>query len=128
MTATVAGPSAADIERCLDTVHDPCSLASGTPMGIAAMGLLRDSRLDDGVLTVTICVTGPGCTFVGLLAERATRALQTLPGVRRAEVRVDPAVVWSERMMAAGAQQRLAEHRALRWASLQRDSPGLAPT
>lgn len=116
MTAAVAGPSAADVEACLDTVCDPCSIASGTPLGIVEMGLLRGWTFADGVLTATICVTGPGCTYVGLIADHARRALTSLPGVVQADIRLDPAVVWSEPLMTAAARARLSADRARRTA------------
>lgn len=106
-----AGPAAAQIVAALDEVCDPCSLATGTPQSIIDMGLVRSWVCDDGAVAVTLCVTGPGCTFIGTMADAARAALLALPGVSEARVMVDPTVVWSEALMSPAARDRLQARR-----------------
>lgn len=94
----------AEIGAALEEVVDPCSLAQGTPLSLPAMGLVRHADLDDtGTLAVDVCVTAPGCAYLGLFADAAARALAELPGVAEVVVRLDPDVVWSERLLRADA-------------------------
>lgn len=97
-----------DVARALEDVVDPCSLAQGTPLSLPAMGLVRRQVLDDaGVLTVDVCVTAPGCAYVGLFADAAATRLAGLPGVAEVVVRLDPSVLWSERMLRPDASAAL---------------------
>jgi metal-sulfur cluster biosynthetic enzyme len=82
------------IAGILDRVHDPCSVAAGRPTSIRAMGLVRGWRLEGGVLTVTFCVTFPGCTMAPHFTEAAREALAGLPGVERVETVVDTSIEW----------------------------------
>jgi metal-sulfur cluster biosynthetic enzyme len=78
----------------LDRIHDPCSVAAGRPTSLRALGLVRGWRLADGVLTVTFCVTFPGCTMAPHFTEAAREALSSLPGVERVDTVVDTSVEW----------------------------------
>ncbi len=40
----------ADIERVLSRVHDPCSLAAGSPLPVTALGLVTGWAVDGGAL------------------------------------------------------------------------------
>lgn len=83
------------IADLLDCIYDPCSVAAGRPTSIRAMGLVRGWRLEGGVLTVTFCVTFPGCTMAPHFTEAAREALTGLPGVERVETVVDTSVEWT---------------------------------
>ncbi|HXV93730.1 MAG TPA: iron-sulfur cluster assembly protein, partial [Pseudonocardia sp.] len=63
----------AAVEAALGTVCDPCSAAAGAPLSLREMGLVRECAVEDGTVRVSLAVTGPGCTFTGLLVD-ATRA------------------------------------------------------
>ena len=98
---------AAALEAALDAVVDPCSVAAGTPLSVRDMGLVRDLAVDDaGRVRLLLCVTGPGCTFVGVMADAARERLSAIRGVSDVDVVLDPDVVWdpswqSERARAA---------------------------
>lgn len=83
------------IADVLDRIHDPCSVAAGRPTSVRSMGLVRGWRLEAGVLTVTFCVTFPGCTMAPHFTEAAREALAGLPGVERVETVVDTDHVWT---------------------------------
>ncbi len=119
--AVAAGPIAAvgvapaDAERlwsALEDVVDPCSAAQGTPLSLAAMGLLRSCAVLDGCAEVTIAVTGPGCTFVGHLADAVARTAADLPGITSVRVLLDIDLVWHEGLLRTDARSELAASRA----------------
>jgi metal-sulfur cluster biosynthetic enzyme len=83
------------IADLLDRIHDPCSVAAGRPTSIRALGLVRGWHFEEGVLTVTFCVTFPGCTMAPHFTEAAREALSDLPGVKRVDTVVDTSVEWT---------------------------------
>lgn len=85
----------AQVEALLDRIHDPCSVAAGRPTSVRALGLVRGWRMEDGVLTVTFCVTFPGCTMAPHFTEAARAALAGLPGVREVVTVVDTSAEWT---------------------------------
>ena len=92
MTTTA---TAGALEAALDAVVDPCSVAAGSPLSVRDMGLVRDLALDDdGRVRLLLCVTGPGCTFVGVMADAARERLCAVDGVSGVDVVLDPDVVW----------------------------------
>lgn len=85
------------INTALAGVYDPCSIAAGRPTSLVDMGLVTDWALDEGVLTVTFCVTFAGCTMAPHFTEAARVELAKLPGVRDVVTVVDTAHVWTPR-------------------------------
>jgi metal-sulfur cluster biosynthetic enzyme len=103
------------VVAALTAVHDPCSVALNNPLSIVDMGLVRAAHLRaDGVLHVTLCVTGPGCFMAPKFAEAARERLAALPFVERVEVDFDATVLWTpEDMTAHGRElQRLRHERS----------------
>jgi len=87
------------VRRALDRVYDPCSLALNNPLSIVDMGLVREWHQDDGTMTVTICVTGPGCMMAPKIIDAAREELERLDFVNSVDIRLDPSVLWTEDMM-----------------------------
>ena len=52
----------------LDAIPEPCSFAMGAATTLAGMGLIDDIAIsDDGRVTITLCLTNPGCVhFTGM--------------------------------------------------------------
>lgn len=105
-------PDPAAVVAALDRVPDPCSVASGAPLGLGAMGLVRSCEVDGDAVRVAIGVTGPGCTFAGLLLQHAAEAVRAVPGVRTVDVRLDTDFVWDPAALSGAARQSLADRRA----------------
>ena len=84
----------ARVRAALSGIHDPCSIAAGRPTSIVDMGLVLGWTFEDGVLTVTFCVTWPGCTMAPHFIEAARDALAKIAGVERVKTQVDAAHVW----------------------------------
>lgn len=85
------------ISAALAGVYDPCSIAAGRPSSLIEMGLVTGWSLENGVLTVTFCVTFAGCTMAPHFTEAARVELAKLPGVREVVTVVDTAYVWEPR-------------------------------
>lgn len=97
---TDGGSLDADIAQTLSRIHDPCSVASGRPISVLDMGLVRGWRLDEaGALHVTFCVTFGGCTMAPHFMRAAERDLAQLPGVRRVTTVVDADFQWTPDLM-----------------------------
>jgi metal-sulfur cluster biosynthetic enzyme len=82
------------IEAELDRIKDPCSVASGRPAGLVEMGLVLGWEIEGRTLSVTFCVTFPGCTMAPHFTEAAREALAGFPEFDRVEVCVDTDHVW----------------------------------
>lgn len=96
------------VTSALNMVPDPCSAASGAPIGLADMGLIESWYLDDGgCLTVQMGVTSPCCTLAGNIANAATEVLQKLPGVQSVDITFDGGRFWSPEMMSPEARGKL---------------------
>lgn len=101
-----------DIERVLSRVHDPCSLAAGSPVSITGLGLVTGWSADGDTLRVSITATGPGCTFLGKIADAARAELLTLDGVRDVRIELDTETVWDPARMSPMARAGLRRRRA----------------
>jgi metal-sulfur cluster biosynthetic enzyme len=90
-----------EIRAVLGRIHDPCSVAAGRPVSVLDMGLVCGWTLEEGVLTVTFCVTFAGCTMAPHFAQAAAHDLAMLPGVERIQTVIDTTFVWTPEMMQA---------------------------
>jgi metal-sulfur cluster biosynthetic enzyme len=104
------------IRQALDTIIDPCSMASGLPCGIATMGLVRQVAITPGengaLVQVTIGLTEPTCLMGYIFLPQARAAITALPGVARADIQLVTNANWSEADMASNYRERLAAKRA----------------
>lgn len=100
----------------LATVDDPCSVASGCPISLVDMGIVRSvARTPDGI-RVVLQLTEPSCIFAFHIAEDTEAALRDHLGSSPFEVRLarDYPEVWTEDMIAPTAGARLEAMRASR--------------
>jgi metal-sulfur cluster biosynthetic enzyme len=105
--------AAVRLRSALDRVCDPCSITAGAVLSIVDMGLVRRQHVTaDGALEVTVGVTGPGCTYVGLILEAVEREVRADFGDDvRLTVAVDTAWVWTEADLSPAARAVLAARR-----------------
>jgi metal-sulfur cluster biosynthetic enzyme len=95
------------IRRELDGIEDPCSVAAGSPMGLAEMGLVEHVQVDgDGNVTVRFRLTSPSCMNLGFFKVEAEARIAELPGVRSVAVSADLGLDWSPDMMSDAAKAR----------------------
>ena len=101
------------LREALRRVVDPCSIATGVPVDLLDMGLVKDLRLDGGTAYVELLVTSPLCTLICLIVNRVREVLAEVDGVGSVEVIVDARAEWWPGTMAAAARQRLRVVRSL---------------
>ncbi|WP_376703071.1 iron-sulfur cluster assembly protein [Mesorhizobium sp. ISC25] len=100
------------IAEALGSVYDPCSLASNAPVSIIDMGLIKSWTVDDvGNLHVTMCVTSACCTMAPNIVRGAVAALTAIPGIKAAEVKIDPSVFWTPDSMTERGRETLRRRR-----------------
>ena len=91
----------------LDEIKDPCSLASGTPMGLAEMGLVDTIAIENGgTVLVKLRLTSPFCHMIGYFTKEATRHIEGLPGVTGVELQADNGLDWSPSRISPAATAR----------------------
>jgi len=109
--ATSASPTEAEVLAALEQVVDPCSVTAGVPLSLVDMGLVVGWSYAGGVLDLSLTVTGPGCTYLGLLADAAGQVLRGLPVVAEVRVAFVPDIVWDESRMSDRGRGLLAGRR-----------------
>ena len=113
---STCGPTEADVRAVLNTVVDPCSVAAGSPAGLADMGLVRSVELSPSPagagstdVRVVIGVTEYGCVMGAPFAREAYRLLEAVSGVGRVEVELDGEFDWVPEDMSPEYRRRLGE-------------------
>jgi metal-sulfur cluster biosynthetic enzyme len=101
------------VHSAIRRVVDPCSIATGVPIDLIDMGLLKSVALDGHRVQVTLILTSPMCWQITNIVEALTSNLREIPGVRVADVQIDTADMWMPDMMAPSAQARLRRVRPL---------------
>jgi metal-sulfur cluster biosynthetic enzyme len=94
------------LER-LDEVKDPCSAASGVPMGLSEMGLVDSVEISEGGdVKVNLRLTSPFCHMIAFLTKESIARVGALPAVRSVSVNADNGLDWSPTMISPAAQAR----------------------
>jgi metal-sulfur cluster biosynthetic enzyme len=104
-----------EIERLLNTIIDPCSIASGVPIGLVEMGIVESVHVQADVVAITLLPTFPGCIYTAVFSDEITRTLAELDWPR--EVKIDlqaEGAIWDEERMSPAARERLRTVRAER--------------
>ena len=93
-----ARPHAVDvgaIERAIERVIDPCSIAIGRPQNLIEMGLLDELACDEaGRVTVALVLTDPACFFFRDIARFVTDAILEVSGVTAVDVEIVRDKMW----------------------------------
>jgi metal-sulfur cluster biosynthetic enzyme len=93
--------------RALETVVDPCSIATGIPISLADMGMLQNVSVEGNHVVVTLALTSPICWQVGNIIEAVEKSVSAVPGVESARCAVDHEADWLPSAMAESARLRL---------------------
>ncbi|MBS1675896.1 MAG: DUF59 domain-containing protein [Actinobacteria bacterium] len=97
----------ARIRARIDEIGDPCSVATGTPMGLDEMGLIKAMEISpDGDVRVDMRLTSPSCYQLGYFGTEIERRVGSLTGVRSVTVTYDRGLDWTPSMMSAEAKER----------------------
>ncbi len=95
----------------LDEIKDPCSVASGVPMGLAEMGLVDTIDISPaGDVAIRLRLTSPFCHMIGFFKTEVQRRVSALPGVSSVSLSADNGLDWSPDRISAPAQARRAAH------------------
>lgn len=97
------------IRRELDTIKDPCSIASGVPLGLDEMGLVDRIEIVGTVATVHLRLTSPFCHMIGFFHVEAARLIGAIEGIEAVQVVADNGLDWSPAHISADAQERRSE-------------------
>lgn len=93
--------------RVLDEIHDPCSVASSVPMGLAEMGVVKSVVVGEtGRVVVTLRLTSPFCEMISFMRTESVRKVEALDGVSECVVDHDSGFDWDDDMIAPAAAQR----------------------
>ena len=94
----------------LDTIFDPCSVASGDRLGLSEMGLIAGVDIDaKGAVTIDLRLTSPSCLMIGFLTTQIEQALRAVEGVSAVQVRHDAGERWDPEMMSEPVRRRREE-------------------
>ena len=104
---------ASRVRDALDTVMDPCSIATRHPLSIVELGLLVDLDVDpEGEVRVLLRATSPSCVLIGSIMKAAEERVSAVSGVRDVRIELDPDAVWTPDLMPDRGREKLRAARA----------------
>jgi metal-sulfur cluster biosynthetic enzyme len=109
----VDGPDESAIRAALERIVDPCSIATGVPISLVEMGLVKEITSSDGDVTIVLQLTSPICWQGANILSSVDQAVGALPGARSVKCVLDPAAQWMPDMMSPAAQARLRKVRPI---------------
>ena len=89
----------------LDAIKDPCSAATGVPLGLVEMGLVKRLEIGpDGAAMVELRLTAPFCHMIAYFHREITEGLLMLPGITGITVSTDDGLDWHPELMSPAAR------------------------
>ena len=101
------------IWTALQRVVDPCSIATGVPINLVDMGMVKTITHDEGRVSIELRLTSPICWQAANIVAKVEEVLAPLAGVDSVVCTLDPASDWMPDMMAAHAREKLRRLRPL---------------
>lgn len=96
-----------ELRRALSSVIDPCSAATGAPLSLLEMGLVkRAERVDDRV-EVDLKLTAPICWNAAPMMEAVEQAVRRECGVETVVCTADHGLDWTPADMTSSARTKL---------------------
>jgi metal-sulfur cluster biosynthetic enzyme len=95
------------IRTALERVVDPCSIATGRPINLPDMGMIKDIVDDDGDVLIALRLTSPVCWQAANIVEKVEEVIMQVPGVRNVRCILDTEQDWMPDMMAPTAREEL---------------------
>jgi metal-sulfur cluster biosynthetic enzyme len=102
-----------EVVASLREIVDPCSAATGVPLSIVDMGLVRQVEIDGDEVRVELRLTSPLCHQVPYFLMEIERLVGALDGVRSVTCDYDLGLEWTPALMSPAASARLATRRAI---------------
>jgi metal-sulfur cluster biosynthetic enzyme len=96
----------------INEIVDPCSAATGCPIGLIDMGIARVTSVENGVVHLLISPTFPGCRFAPIFEGEIRERLNALDWCTEVTIEyTDLTDIWTEDRMSEAARARLRAHR-----------------
>jgi metal-sulfur cluster biosynthetic enzyme len=105
--------SEAAVREALDRIVDPCSIATGVPISLVDMGLIKEITIDGSNVHVTLRLTSPLCFQSAKIAEAIERNVTSVHGVGSVTCTIDTSMDWMPSMIAPYARHRLRQIRPI---------------
>ncbi|NMO20215.1 DUF59 domain-containing protein [Pyxidicoccus fallax] len=100
-----------ELRSRIQDIPDPCSCATGVPLGIGEMGLIQSLTCVDGKVTVRLHITSPMCMMAAYFMREIEQRLQAVEGVASVHVEFDHDLKWTPQDIHPDARERLAAKR-----------------
>lgn len=101
-----------DVRACLHQIKDPCSVATGHPLHLEEMGLVKSVEVDRdaGRAAVDLRLTSPTCVMVGYFVTEIQKLVtEALPEIHDVDVTFDRGFDWTPDMMSERVKRERAE-------------------
>jgi metal-sulfur cluster biosynthetic enzyme len=99
-------PEISAIHAALGRIVDPCSIATGVPISLASMGMVKSVTELAGAVHITLTLTSPICWQASNILASIEATVGALPGVASVTCSLVPGE-WMPDMMAPEARERL---------------------
>jgi metal-sulfur cluster biosynthetic enzyme len=100
-------PSDLTVWQALERVVDPCSIATGVPINLVAMGLVKEVRREGGQVYIALRLTSPICWQAANILRQINEQVSRVQGVGRVECEIDPYAEWTPDMIESRYRSRL---------------------
>lgn len=100
-----------ELRARIQDIPDPCSLATGVPLGIGEMGLIQSVACTEGQVTVRLHITSPMCMMAAYFMREIEQRLTGQEGVASVHVEFDKELQWTPADIQPEARERLAAKR-----------------
>ncbi|MFP2905642.1 metal-sulfur cluster assembly factor [Pyxidicoccus sp. 3LFB2] len=100
-----------ELRARIQDIPDPCSLATGVPLGIGEMGLIQSVDCTEGRVTVRLHITSPMCMMAAYFMREIEQRLTGQEGVASVHVEFDQDLKWTPGDIHPDARARLAAKR-----------------
>lgn len=101
------------IWTALAEVVDPCSIATGVPIGLPEMGMIKAIEITRSEVNVTLRLTSPTCWQAANILAKVEDTLRHLAEDRSVICTLDTTWDWMPSMMDEQARGRLRKQRLL---------------
>jgi metal-sulfur cluster biosynthetic enzyme len=117
-----------DVRAALRRVVDPCSIATGVPIDLIDMGLVREVTVRDGAVSVTLQLTSPFCLQIGQITEQIQHTVAAATGIAAVTVEIDHHAEWMPEYMATHSRDALRRLRPMRHEPRPSSRPAVSAT
>jgi metal-sulfur cluster biosynthetic enzyme len=106
LRAKGAGRVVEEVTAALNDIVDPCSIATGVPIGLSDMGIVKDVCINGNDIAITLRLTSPVCWQASNIMEAVECKIGAMTGAA-VKCTIDGNAQWMPDMMSAGSRRRL---------------------